>query len=100
MSTASFRRAGSPSTPTRWIHPRHRFFLPLQVLGRVFRGKFVAALRRAFADGQLGFHGDLKPRAQSNAFSSFLRPRFGQDWVVYCKPPFGGPEHVLHYLGR
>ncbi len=86
--------------PTRWIHPRYRFFLPVQVLGRVFRGKFVAALRRAFADGQLGFHADWKLLAQSKAFSSFLRQLFGPDWVVYCKPPFGGPEHVLHYLGR
>jgi hypothetical protein len=69
------------------------------VLARVFRGKFVAALRQAFADGQLGFYGDLKLLAEAKAFASFLRPLFRQDWVVYCKPPFGGPEHVLRYLG-
>jgi hypothetical protein len=84
----------------RWIHPRYRFFLPRKVLSRVFRGKFVAALRQAFDDGQLGFYGDLKLLAEAKAFSSFLRPLFRQDWVVYCKPPFGGPEHVLRYLGR
>ena len=84
----------------RWIHPRYRFFLPRKVLARVFRGKFVAALKRAFANGQLGFHGDLKLLAEAKAFSSFLRPLFGRNWVVYCKPPFGGPEHVLRYLGR
>jgi predicted Zn-ribbon and HTH transcriptional regulator len=84
----------------RWIHPRYRFFLPRKVLGRVFRGKFVDALRQAFADGQLGFYGDLKLLAEAKAFSSFLRPLFRQDWVVYCKPPFGGPQHVLRYLGR
>ena len=84
----------------RWIHPRYRFFLPVKVLGRVFRGKFVAALRQAFDDGQLGFYGDLKLLAEAKAFASFLRPLFRQDWVVYCKPPFGGPEHVLRYLGR
>jgi putative transposase/transposase-like zinc-binding protein len=83
----------------RWIQPRYRFFLPVKVLRRVFRGKFVAALQRAFADGQLGFYGDLKPLAEAKAFASFLRPLFRQDWVVYCKPPFGGPEYVLHYLG-
>ena len=83
----------------RWIQPRYRFFLPVKVLRRVFRGKFVAGLQRAFANGQLGFYGDLKPLAEAKAFASFLRPLFRQDWVVYCKPPFGGPEYVLHYLG-
>ena len=84
----------------RWISSRYRFFLPVKVLGRVFRGKFVAALKRAFDDGQLGFYGDLKLLAKAKVFASFLRPLFRQDWVVYCKPPFGGPEHVLRYLGR
>jgi len=84
----------------RWIHSRYRFFLPVKVLSRVFRGKFIAGLRRAFADGQLGFYGDLKLLAKAKAFSSFLRQLFHHDWVVYCKPPFGGPQHVLHYLGR
>ena len=82
-----------------WVHPRYPFFLPVKVLGRVFRGKFVAALKRAFADGKLGFHDRLLPLAQPKAFSSFLRQLFRHDWVVYCKRPFGGPEHVLHYLG-
>jgi len=84
----------------RWIHSRYRFFLPVKVLSRVFRGKFIAGLRRAFAKGQLGFYGDLKLLAKAKAFSSFLRQLFHHDWVVYCKPPFGGPQHVLHYLGR
>ena len=83
----------------RWLNSRRRFFLPIPVLARVFRGKFVAALKHAFAEGQLGFHGQLKPLASLQAFSSFLRPLFRRDWVVYCKPPFGGPEYVLHYLG-
>ena len=82
-----------------WIRPRYPFFLPVKVLSRVFRGKFVAALKRAFADGQLSFHGNLRFLAQPKAFSCFLRQLFRQDWVVYCKKPFGGPEHVLHYLG-
>jgi len=83
----------------RWLASRRRFFLPLPVLARVFRGKFVAALKHAFAQGQLGLHGQLKPLVSPQAFSSFLRPLFRRDWVVYCKPPFGGPEYVLHYLG-
>ncbi len=83
-----------------WIKTRYAFFLPVNVLSRVFRGKFVAALKRAFRDGQLGFYGDLTPLAQPKTFSSWLRPLFRKDWVVYAKRPFGGPQHVLHYLGR
>ncbi len=69
------------------------------MLGRVFRGKFVAALQRAFRDGKLGFHGNLKSLTQPKTFSSWLRPLFRHDWVVYAKRPFGGPEHALRYLG-
>jgi predicted Zn-ribbon and HTH transcriptional regulator len=85
---------------TRWIHPRYPFFLPVRVLGRVFRGKFIAALKRQFQMGQLTFAGSLKPFQNEKAFRSFLRPLFRQDWVVYAKPPFGGPHHVLGYLAR
>jgi hypothetical protein len=59
----------------------------------------VAALKCAFTQGKLGFHGHLKLLAQPKLFSSWLRPLFRHDWVVYCKRPFGGPEHVLRYLG-
>src|ERR1700732_4645959 len=83
-----------------WICSHQAFFLPVKVLGRVFRGKFVAALKRAFQDGQLDFLGGLQPLAQPKTFSSWLRTLFRKDWVVYSKRPFGGPEHVLHYLGR
>src|ERR1022692_4321179 len=85
---------------TRWIKTRYAFFLPVLVLSRVFRGKFVAALKRAFRDGRLEFHGDLTLLAQPKTFSSWLRKLFRNDWVVYSKRPFGGPEDVLHYLGR
>jgi hypothetical protein len=85
---------------TQWIHPRYPFFLPVRVLSRVFRGKFVAGLKRRFQMGQLTFAGSLKPLQNQKAFRSFLRPLFRQDWVVYAKPPFGGPHHVLGYLAR
>jgi hypothetical protein len=85
---------------THWVKSQNRFFLPLKVLSRVFRGKFVAGLRQAFQNGQLNFYGDLSCLAQSKIFSAWLRPLFRKDWVVYSKPPFGGPEHVLQYLGR
>ena len=85
---------------THWVKSRDRFFLPVHVLRRVFRGKFVAALRQAFQEGQLNFHGNLTRLAQPKTFAAWLRPLFRKDWVVYSKPPFGGPEYVLQYLGR
>jgi Putative transposase/Transposase zinc-binding domain len=85
---------------THWVRSRDRFFLSIHVLRRVFRGKFVAALRQAFQDGHLHFHGNLTGLAQPKTFAAWLRPLFRNDWVVYSKPPFGGPEYVLQYLGR
>ncbi len=85
---------------TRWIHPCYSFFLPVKVLRRVFRGKFVAGLRRAFRQGKLGFYGDQKALRSPKLFRALVRSLFRQDWVVYAKPPFGGPEYVLHYLAR
>ncbi len=84
----------------RWIHPRFSFFLPVKVLSRVFRGKFIAGLKNAFHQGKLIFPGSLKRFAEQKAFHAFLRPLFGKDWVVYAKRPFGGPQHVLQYLAR
>ncbi len=85
---------------TRWVRSRDNYFLPKEVLREIFRGKFVDALEQAFQNGQLRFEGDLKLLARPRIFAAWLRPLFRQDWVVYLKRPFGGPEYVLHYLGR
>jgi Putative transposase/Transposase zinc-binding domain len=77
---------------TRWIASTINFFLPVRVLGRVFRGKFLAGLRTAFARGKLRFAADQ--------FEQMLSAVASTDWVVYAKPPFGGPEAVLRYLAR
>jgi len=84
---------------TSWIASRRTFFLPVKVLGRVFRGKFLAGLKTAFREGQLEFHGHLAPLAEPRRFTAWLRVLFRHDWVVYSKRPFGGPEHALRYLG-
>jgi hypothetical protein len=84
---------------TRWIGAPSHFFLPVKVLSRVFRGKFVAGLRRLHRQGKLSFSGRLSHLHNPQAFSAWLRSVYRSDWVVYSKPPFGGPEHVLHYLG-
>src|SRR5437870_5287736 len=85
---------------TRWVRSPDNYFLPKKVLRKVFRGKFVDALTQAFQNGQLNFHADLKLLAQPKTFAAWLRPLFRQNWVVYLKPPFGGPQFVLQYLGR
>src|SRR2546421_1345961 len=85
---------------THWIKSRSRFFLSIRVLRRVFRGKFVVGLKQAFHSGRLSFRGNLAALAQPKTFAAWLRPLFRKDWVVYSKPPFGGPEYVLQYLGR
>ncbi len=85
---------------THWVKSQNQFFLPLKVLSRVFRGKFVAGLKQAFQSGRLQFHGKLALLAPPKTFAAWLRLLFRKDWVVYAKPPFGGPQYVLQYLGR
>jgi hypothetical protein len=91
---------GLSADGTRWVHLRHRFFLPVKTLSRVFRGKFIAGLRRAFRRGTFALPGRLADLAEAQAFRAFVRRLFRHDWFVYAKPPFGGPTHVLHYLAR
>jgi putative transposase/transposase-like zinc-binding protein len=79
---------------------RPNFLLPVRVLSRVFRGKFMEGLEDAFTQRNLSFCGDLQSLAEPNQFQCFLDRLARKDWVVYAKPPFGGPEHVLHYLAR
>jgi hypothetical protein len=85
---------------SHWVHPSTGFFLPVRVLSKVFRGKFVAGLKSLFRKHGLSFHGSLSGLADPKLFRSFLRQLFRKNWVVYAKRPFGGPEHVLHYLAQ
>lgn len=83
-----------------WVACRPGFFLPVRVLSAMFRGKFVAALRAAFEQGELRFQGSLVPLRDPAAFAACLDRVMAKPWVVYSKPPFGGPEQVLKYLAR
>jgi hypothetical protein len=85
---------------SRWIGCSPDFFLPVRVLSRVFRGKFLAGLRHASAQGQLQFSGTATEWARAESFEGLLSQAAQTDWVVYAKPPFGGPEQVLRYLAR
>jgi hypothetical protein len=91
---------GQLTTPLRWRSCRPGFFLPVRVLSRVFRGKFLSGLRHAFAIGKLQFFGALSGLAETAALDHWLGPLYAQEWVVYAKPPFGGPHVVLKYLTR
>jgi hypothetical protein len=78
----------------RWIACRPGFFLPVRILSRVFRGKFLDQVRKAWAQGKL--HGP----PDAAAFEKLIAASVGHEWVVYAKPPFGGPAQVLKYLSR
>ena len=85
---------------TRWVSCRSGFFLPVRVLSRLSRRLFLGELRTAFEAGKLSFFGDLAHLAERDAFARMLIDARSREWVVYAKPPFGGPKQVLAYLGR
>jgi hypothetical protein len=91
---------GLSADGTRWVCGTAKFFLPVRVLSRVFRGKFISLLKAAFGRGQLQFHGNLSAMGTPAAMNRLLNQSVRSDWVVYAKPPFGGPAQVLKYLAR
>ena len=84
----------------RWVRGRQRFFLPVKVLAKLFRGKFLAALQAARAAGLLRFGASTTHLADDAAWLRFRDDLYRKDWIVYAKPPFGGPRQVFAYLGR
>jgi predicted Zn-ribbon and HTH transcriptional regulator len=84
----------------RWVYPRYPFFLPVKVLSRVFRGKFLAGLKRLHHRKKLPCAGPAAALADSRQFTQLLRRLHRHDWVVYAKSAFAGPMQVLRYLGR
>ncbi len=91
---------GLSADGARWIRCRPGFFLPVKVLSRLFRRLFLEGLMRLHRVGKLRFSGDLAGLADPDTFATHLAPHRKTDWVVYAKPPFGGPEQVLAYLSR
>jgi predicted RNA-binding Zn-ribbon protein involved in translation (DUF1610 family) len=94
------RQRQRPEQAQRWVSCRPGFFLPVRVLSRVFRGKYLELVRNAFKDGKLHWPPRLQTLADPKRFAAWLRPLYAKDWVVHSKPPFGGPEQVLKYLAR
>ena len=85
---------------TRWVACKPGFFLHVRVLARLFRRLFLEGLVALHRAGQLRFFGDLAGLADATAFAEWAAALRKIDWVVYAKPPFGGPEAVLAYLSR
>jgi hypothetical protein len=83
-----------------WIAGRPRYFLPVRVLGKLFRGKFLAALKDAYHTGLLRLESSVAALADPGAFQQVINAGYARDWVVYAKAPFGGAEQVFRYLGR
>ena len=84
----------------RWLPAKPGFLFPVRALATVFRGKYLAGLQEAFTQGTLRFAGGVTGLAEPAAFRKFIDSLRATDWVVYAKPPFAGPAHVLEYLGR
>ena len=84
----------------KWVNSRKKFFIPVRVLSRLFRGKFLYHLKQAHLNEQLEFFGDDRYLLDVTAFNNFLSPVYEKEWVVYCKPPFKNAACVVEYLGR
>ena len=84
----------------RWVPCRPGFFQHVRVLSRLFRRLFLEGLLALHRAGALVFFGDLAGLAGAGAFAAWIAPLRKSEWVVYAKPPFGGPEAVLAYLSR
>jgi hypothetical protein len=84
----------------QWISSRKDFFIPVNVLSSLFRGKFLDGLKKLYEAGELTFPGQIEELKESPVFKRLLTNLYHQEWVVYCRPPLKNPEKVMDYLGR
>ena len=91
---------GLSADAARWVPCRKGFFIPVRVLSALFKGKFLDLLKKCFSSDDLVFPGSICRLKQPRDFEIFRKQLYQKKWVVYCKPPFGGPKGVLQYLGR
>jgi hypothetical protein len=93
-------RGGLSPSGCSFVHSKKKFFIPVRVLSKVFRGKFLYYLKKAFVEEKLRFTGQSLPYAEEASFQSLMDSFYEKDWVVYCKKPFKSPYHVVQYLSR
>jgi len=92
--------AGGLSSIGKWVNSRKKFFIPVKVLSRKFRGKFLYYLKQLYYTNKLEFHGSLKFLSDDKDFEKLLSSLYSKEWIVYCKPPFKNAACVVEYLGR
>jgi hypothetical protein len=91
---------GGLSPLGKWVNSRKKFFIPVKVLSRKFRGKFLYYLKQLYYQNKLEFHGSQTYLSDNKDFEKLLSSLYGKEWVVYCKPPFKNAACVVEYLGR
>jgi hypothetical protein len=91
---------GGLSNIGKWIDSKKKFFIPVKVLSRKFRGKFLYYLKQAYTNSNLIFFGNQQYLVDKNTFNTFLSTLYSREWIVYCKPPFKNAAYVVEYLGR
>ena len=91
---------GGLDPKNQWKDNGEDFFLPTKVISRVFRGKYLEALKQLWSDGELEFHGAAEPLKNHYAFKELLDSCYSKEWIPYCKKPFRGAESVIKYLGK
>ena len=91
---------GGLSSIGKWVSSRKEFFIPVKVLSRKFRGKFLYYLKQLYYQNKLEFHGSQAYLADEKEFEKLLSALYSKEWVVYCKPPFKNAACVVEYLGR
>jgi hypothetical protein len=95
--------AGGLNEAGEWVDPKYEknnFMFPVRGLSKVFRGKFIEGLKKAYKNGELNFPGELEELSEKKNFNKWLNQLTSNEWVVYSKAPFGGPEDVVRYVGR
>ncbi|MBU3202532.1 IS91 family transposase [Clostridium estertheticum] len=91
---------GGLSSIGKWVSSRKKFFIPIKVLSRKFRGKFIYYLKQIYYKNKLKFYGTQEYLCNNNEFEKLISSIYAKEWVVYCKPPFKQASSVVEYLGR
>jgi hypothetical protein len=91
---------GGLDPKNHWKDNGEDFFLPIKVISKVFRGKYLAELKQLWSDGKLEFHGTAEPLKNHYVFKELLDTCYAKEWIPYCKKPFNGAESVIKYLGK
>lgn len=91
---------GGLNSVNKWVYARKKFFIPVKVLSKKFKGKFLYYLKKAYNQGELSFYGETLTIRDWTDFNKFLTRQYEKEWITYCKPPFKNTNSVIEYLGR